>query len=111
MPMAKKGPTVCELVVWSDTSLLPGRRLAAAKDDVEAVAEGAVVQRRLPVVAGDEPVARHRVGDAGEDDVVGEERVALEVHLRDEPLRERDAEQREVDVRGPPGVVVVAPGV
>ena len=34
-----------------------------------------------------------------------------EVHLRDQPLGERGPEQREVDVRRTPGVVVVAPRV
>ena len=40
-----------------------------------------------------------------------EELVAREVHLGDQALGERRAEQREVDVRGTPGVVVVAPRV
>ena len=40
-----------------------------------------------------------------------EQRVAGEVHLRDEPLGERAPEDREVDVRRSPGVLVVAPRV
>src|SRR4029453_2491241 len=50
-----------------------------------------------------------RLGHRGEDRVEGEQRVAGEVHLGDEPLGEGPPEQREVDVGGPPGVVVVLP--
>ncbi len=49
--------------------------------------------------------------DRVEDRVLGEQRVVREVHLGHQPLGERAPEQREVDVRGPPGVVVVAPRV
>ena len=49
----------------------------------------------------------HRVVDR----VKRQQRVAGEVHLGDQPLGERAAEEAEVDVRGPPGVVVVAPRV
>ena len=48
----------------------------------------------------------HRVQDR----VVGEERVAREVHLRHEALGEGAPEDREVDVRGTPGVLVVPHG-
>ncbi len=50
---------------------------------------------------------RHRLVDR----VLPEQRVVREVHLRHQPLRERPAEEREVDVRGPPGVGVVPPRV
>src|SRR5207247_10958671 len=53
--------------------------------------------------------ARARAG--GEDWVERHERGRREVHLCDEPAREGRSEQREVDVRRPPGVVVVAPRV
>jgi len=46
-----------------------------------------------------------------EDRVELEQRVAREVHLCDEAVRERPPEQGEVDVGRPPGVVVVAPRV
>ena len=61
--------------------------------------------------ARDHPLARLLVAHRVEDRVIGEERIAREVHLRHEALRERPAHQREVDVRGAPGVVVVAPRV
>jgi hypothetical protein len=40
-----------------------------------------------------------------------DQRIALEVHLRDEPLRKSRAEHREVDVRRSPAVDVVPPGI
>ena len=52
-----------------------------------------------------------RIAHGVEDRVVREQRVAREVHLGDEPLRERAPEQREVDVRRPPGVRMVPPRV
>ena len=58
----------------------------------------------------DRPVPRRR-RDGVEDRVLAEQRVVREVHLGDQPLGEGPAEQAEVDVRRPPGVVVVAPRV
>ena len=58
----------------------------------------------------DRPVPGRR-RDGVEDRVLAEQRVVREVHLRDQPLGERPAEEAEVDVRRPPGVVVVAPRV
>ncbi len=63
------------------------------------------------VVGGHQTGAGSGVGDRAEDRVVGEERVAGEVHLGDQPLGERRAEEREVDMGRAPGVVVIAPRV
>ena len=58
------------------------------------------------------PTSRSRVrARRVEDRVLREQRVAREVHLRHQPLGERAPEDREVDVRRPPGVVVVAPRI
>ena len=61
--------------------------------------------------ARDHALARALVTHRVEDRVVGKQRVVREVHLRHEPLHEGATEQREVDVRRPPGVVMVAPRV
>src|SRR3546814_2123437 len=45
------------------------------------------------------------------DRVEREQRIAGEVHLRHQARRDAGAEQREVDVVGPPGIGVVAPGI
>src|SRR5918995_1576564 len=87
------------------------RRLAgAAQHDVPLEGQRPVVDGARVV----EPADRQRPGglrDGVEDRVLEEQRVVREVHLRDQALGERPAEQREVDVRRPPGVVVVAPRV
>ena len=71
----------------------------AVEHDVPAVAERPLRHGQAVVVGGDEPLPGRVVGHGLEDRVVGEERVAGEVHLGDEPLGERRAEEREVDVR------------
>src|SRR5580704_5233445 len=125
----KYGPTVCEGVnpvtvlcpysktllfegsSYSNTLLFEHRRAAAAQHDVPVVAERPFRLGQVDVEAGDEPLpgllVRHRV----EDGVQRQQRVAGEVHLGDQPLGERAAEQREVNVGRTPGVVVVAPRV
>ena len=60
------------------------------------------------------PISRSRASwstDRIVDRIEREQRVAREVHLRDDALRERRAEHREVDVRRPPRVHVVLPRV
>ena len=62
------------------------------------------------VVGGDEPLARvlrHRL----EDRIEVEQRIVREVHLGHEPRREGRSHQREVDVSGPPSVVMVPPRI
>src|SRR5680860_1129689 len=108
--MCRNGPTVWDgvsslIVVLEDAGSL------APQDDVEPEAEGPLRLRRRVVVRRDHPLPGRRIADGVEDRVLGEQRVVREVHLGDEPLGERTAEQREVDVRRPPGVVVVLPGV
>src|SRR5918999_815474 len=78
----------------------PEIRIAPAQHDVPAVGERPLRARRLEVERRDHALARLRVGYRVEDRVLVEQRVVREVHLRDEPLRERAPEQREVDVRG-----------
>ena len=63
------------------------------------------------VVRRHEGVAVTLVRDGLADRVEREDRVTREVHLRDQALRERVPEQREVDVRGTPRVTVVAPRI
>ena len=65
----------------------------------------------VQVELADQALARLRVGHRVEDRVEGEQRIAGEVHLRDQPRQEGRPEQREVDVRRAPGVGVVAPGI
>src|SRR5688500_9387611 len=113
-PNEKNGPTVCDGVVRSSlivVLLVQRRGVLAAQHDVPPVAERPLGHGGVQVEPGHHRLAGLRVADRVEDRVVGAQRVAREVHLGDQPLGERGAEQREVDVRGPPGVVVVAPRV
>src|SRR5581483_5355062 len=111
--IAKYGPTVWEGVSpgIGVPSLLEDRRAAAAQHDVPLETQGPLGLGQLDVEPGDQPLpgllVRHRV----EDRVEWQQRVAGEVHLGDQPLGEGPAEQREVDVRGTSGVVVVSPRV
>src|SRR5580704_3710517 len=112
-PIAKYGPTVWEGVVSKITSvrLLERRRARAAEVDVPLERLRPVRHRPVDREPGDHPLAGALVSHRVEDRVIREERVAREVHLGHEPLGERAAEQREVDMGRPPGVVVIAPRV
>ena len=81
------------------------RLVAPAQHDVEAEAERLFRNRGFPVERRHQPAARTFVGNARVHRIVVEQRIAGEIHLRDEPRRERRSEQREMDVRRPPCVV------
>src|SRR5918997_4127771 len=110
-PMDRNGPTVCDGVSRSLMGLLERGLLAAAQHDVPAVGERPLRPGGLQVERRDHALASLRVRDRVEDRVLVEQGVVREVHLRDEPLGESVAEQREVDVGRAPRVVVVAPRV
>src|SRR5215831_531934 len=113
-PIERNGPAVCDGVRGGAESLivrlLEGRRLLPADDDVEPVSECPVRLRQLHVESRDRPLPGV-LRDGIENRVEREERVAGEVHLRDEPIGERTAEERKMDVIRAPGVRVVAPRV
>ena len=110
-PIEKYGPTVCDGVVPGISRRPAGsrsRRAGRCPTGRRAPTRARCASRSN---ARDQPLARLRVAHRVEDRVLREQRVAGEVHLRHQPLGERAPEQREVDVRGPPGVGVVAPRV
>src|SRR5437868_11589941 len=101
---------------WSGTCwragsslVLHGSLVAATEHDVELVGERVFGNRVLPIERRDEPLARLFVLDAHEHRVVFEQRIAGKVHLRDKLLYQGVAEDRKMNVRWPPGVVMVAP--
>src|SRR6266536_2136014 len=81
------------------------------QNDVEAVAERPLRPCQLEVEAGHEPVAGLLVAHGPEDRIELEQRIARKIHLRDQSARERTAEDGEVDVRRPPRVGMVLPGI
>src|SRR5215472_6130587 len=100
--IAKYGPTVWDgvrssLIVRSVPFWgFEDSGLAAAQDDVEPVAQRPLGLGVLDRELGDHPLLRRLVGHRVEDRVQRQQRVAREVHLGDQPLGERAAEQREV---------------
>src|SRR4051812_4362776 len=91
--------------------LLERGRLAATEHDVEAVAERPFRYGGLEIERGDQPGPRLLVRNRVEDRIEREERVARKIHLRHQPRQEGRAEEGEVDVRRPPGIRVVSPGI
>src|SRR3989449_5466016 len=110
-PMWRYGPTVWLPLAYRLMSALHRRGIAAAQHDVEAVGERPFRNGVLPVERRDQASARFLVGDRVVHRVVLEQRVSRKIHLRDHAREERGAEQREMDVRRAPGIVVVAPGI
>ena len=65
----------------------------------------------MPIKKRDEAVAGTFIGGAAENRVVGHQRIAGEIHLRDRTRGECRAENGKVNVRGAPGVVMVLPWI
>src|SRR5262245_17555192 len=110
-PMVKNGPTVCDGVAGRLISCLHRRGFAAAKDDVKSVAQRPFRYRAIPVEKANQPIARLLIGRTVEDWIVWKQRIAREIHLRDQARRKRRAKDREMDVCRPPGIVMIAPGI
>ena len=70
-----------------------------------------VGDRALPVEVGDQAAPREIIGNAVVHRIIWQQRVARKIHLRHQPLHQPQAEQREVKMRRPPRVVMVAPGI
>src|SRR5258708_6890177 len=109
--MLKNGPTVCEVVAGIGTSTLHRSGVAASQDDAELVAERRFRNRGFPVEMRNQAAARFFVGGAVEYWIKREQSIAGKVHLRDEARREGWSENRKMDMGGPPGIVVIAPGI
>src|SRR3954471_24128170 len=79
-------------------------RGAAAQYQVETVAQCPFRLAERGIVSTNQPLARRRVGGALIDRVVFEQRIAGEIHLRDEPCREAGSEHAEMDMRRAPRI-------
>ena len=114
--MARNGPTVCDGVSRGRSPVL---LLVSNDGRARCRAARCPTRSRAPTPARSgrcrtgRSAARRAFGSGTELKIgsCAKQRVAGKVHLRDQALRERPAEQREVDVRGPPGVGVIAPRV
>src|SRR5215469_5433455 len=91
--------------------LLERCRAAAAQNNVELESERPFGHGGLDIEARNQPrpdaFIRYRV----ENRVKRKYGVARKVHLRDEPRQKRRPEQRKVDMRGAPGIGMIAPGI
>ena len=83
----------------------------AAQYNVERIGKCIVRFRPLHVEPRDESLARGCMRDAVEDRIQGLQRVTGKVHLRDQARENAGAKEREMNMRRPPCVVVIAPGI
>ena len=67
--------------------------------DVKSISQAIKRHGRVQIQGSDEPLHRIRVGDRPGNDVMGQQRIAFEIHLRDQALRKAGAEDREMDMR------------
>src|SRR5438067_7467259 len=86
-------------------------RGVAPKHNVPLVGERPVRYGRLGIEARYEPLAAGLMRDRLQDRIPHYQRVAREIHLRHQATSEQVAEEREMDVRGSPGVRVILPRV
>ena len=91
--------------------VLEQRRALAAQDDVEAVGAAVELDEGADVLERDQAADLLLARRDAEDRAAPDQRVALEVHLRDQALHPAVAGDRVVDVRRPPVVDAVAPGI
>src|SRR5262249_61006376 len=108
-PMAKQGPTVCDVVVCKLTLILHGRGFAPIENDVKTVAQRLQLNRGFLIEYGNQPVTSLLVRRAIKNRIKRNQRVAGEKHLRDEARRESRPKHRKVNVRCALCIVVIAP--
>src|SRR6185312_1951820 len=107
----QNGPTVWLAVAVGISAFLHRRGPAPAQHHVEAIAERPVFLADAEIQLGDEPLTRGFVRHRLEHRVVRQQRIALEIHLGDEPRREGRAEIGEMNMVRPPGIRGVGPRV
>src|SRR5271155_2919326 len=105
-------------MLWPEDSRLFSARMsfhrgafASTKHDVKPVAQRLRRNGGFPIELRNKPVPRLFIVRAVEDRIEGNQRIALEIHLRHKPRRESRAEQRKMNVRRPPGIVVISPRI
>ena len=82
-----------------------------AQHDVELVGDAIERDRCIQVECRDKLVDGAWIGDGFHDWTICDQGVAFEIHLGDQPLGEGCAEDRHMDMGGPPVVHPVAPGI
>jgi hypothetical protein len=82
-----------------------------ADHDIKSEAEGVLTHGGFPVEIGDQAVTRFFIGSAIKNGIERQQRVAGKIHLGDKASGEGRTEHREVNMRGTPGVVMIAPRI
>src|SRR2546427_10044945 len=88
---------------------LHGRGLAAAENDVEAIAERMARDGGFPIEKRDQAVSRVLVRDAVENGVEWQQRISRKIHLRDQARQQPRAEERKGNGCGAPGILMILP--
>ena len=108
----KNGPTVCEAVgiklISPSSNGVARRPLSTMSKRYPSAHSGSVSDKSK---SRDEPLLRVFVRNRLEDRIERNQRIVREVHLRNQPRHECGSKQREVNVRRPPRVGMVAPGI
>src|SRR6478735_9912463 len=81
---------------------------ASPQHDVEAIGQALQRPRRIEIELCRQAIRGRLVGNGGDDGIMGDQRIALEIHLGDQPLRKTGSEHREMDVGRPPAVDAIA---
>src|SRR5579864_1637317 len=85
--------------------------LATAKNNLEAEPQRFRWNCRLPVKNRNEPVASLLIFGAIENGIEGNQRIARKIHLRHKTCRERRTKKRKMNMRRPPRIVMISPGI
>src|SRR5580658_10730038 len=92
-------------------SSLERRGIAPPQNNVEAEAERPLRLCRFQVKLGNQSLPCFLVRDGFKNGIESKQRVARKIHLRDQAREKRSSENGEVNVRRPPCIVVIEPGI
>src|ERR1700676_3270347 len=85
--------------------------LQSAQNYIETVAQRLRGNGRLPIEHRNKPVARFLIVRAIENGVVRNQRIARKIHLRYQTRGKRRTEERKMNVRRPPRIIVISPRI
>src|SRR5271170_7551914 len=111
----KYGPTVHHGVGSSTRPALllalKRRALPSAHHDVEPESQRPAWLRAIHFKPRNHSLARAFIADGIENRIERKQRIAREIHLRNEPRRKRRPVERKMNMRGAPGVRMVLPRI
>lgn len=84
--------------------------MISAQDDVEFISEGKQRLRQFQIEVGNEQFSR-MCRARMKNGILAKQGIAREIHLRNQPLSKLMSEEREMNMRGSPSIVVIAPRI